>query len=163
STTMARRPQDCSYRRRARRVVEGEVADCLLLEALTGADVTGLHAVRGDACAACCGASPPGDDRLNPVVASLLYDIAARNLAADGVPGWDRARAAWLKACAESELALTWVPPPGTAACDVVLCCDRSSADADRAIRSVLDQRDAHAFLHLVDDGGGGSEVVRRY
>src|SRR5207248_199171 len=38
-----------------------------------------------------------------------------------------------------------------------------SSADVDRAVQSILEQCEAHTFLHLVDDGGGGSEVVRRY
>ena len=39
----------------------------------------------------------------------------------------------------------------------------RAIAQTDRAIQSVLDQKGAHVFLHLVDDGGGGAEVVRRY
>ena len=45
----------------------------------------------------------------------------------------------------------------------MVVCCHDSSAEAERAILSVLDQDRAIAIVHLVDDGGGGAPLVRRF
>jgi glycosyltransferase involved in cell wall biosynthesis len=160
---MTRHPEDCSYRRRTRKVDGWELADCLLLEAMTGGDVPDLHTVRRDVCVSCCDMFPPGEDQPNPAVASLLYDVTDRILRAGGVPGCDVAKAERLRTHAERHLTQSWRPPSGTVACDVVLCCTESNEDTDRAVRSVLEQEGAHIFLHLVNDGGGASEIVSRY
>ena len=160
---MTRQPRDCEFRRRIRQIVGGEIAECGLLQMITGATASDLHTVRRDACESCCRSFPPGIGELNPVVASLLYDVASRIVENGGMPGCDAAKAAALQLLAERNLSLRWLPPPGIPACDVVLCCEESSSLVDRAVLSALEQQEAQVFLHLVNDGGGGSEVVRRY
>jgi len=140
-----------------------EVADCSLLETITGAGVAGLCTVRRDACVCCCDAFPPRRENLNPVTASLLYKVASQVLELGGVPGCDALKAAALREHAEEKLVARLAPLAGTVACDVVLCCEESSPAVELAIQSVQNQRGAHIFIHLVDDGGGGAEIVRRY
>jgi glycosyltransferase involved in cell wall biosynthesis len=160
---MNRHPQNCEYRCRVREQSGLEVADCLLLETITGASGAGLCTVQKTACESCCATFPPTIDDLNPVLASFLYKVASTVIELGGVSGCDVSNATILQMRAELKLSARLAPQAGTVACDVVLCCDKSSAEADRAIQSVLSQKGAHTFLHLVDDGGGGAEVVRRY
>ncbi len=160
---MNRDPRDCVYRRRSRWEEEREFADCLLLETVTGIDGSLHFGVRRDACESCCDHFPPTPEHLNPVVASLLYGVASRVIAVGGMSGCDVSKAAELQAIAERNLSWRRVPPPGAVACDVILCCAESSSHVDQAVDSALSQRNAQTFLHLVDDGGGGSEVVNRH
>jgi glycosyltransferase involved in cell wall biosynthesis len=160
---MNRHPQNCEFRCRVRDQSGLEVADCLLLETITGVKGAGLCTVRTSACESCCATFPPTSDDLNPVLASFLYKVASTVIELGGVPGCDVSNATILRQRAEAKVTSRLAPKPGTVACDVVLCCDESSAEAARAIQSVLDQKGTHVFLHLVDDGGGGAEVVGRY
>jgi glycosyltransferase involved in cell wall biosynthesis len=80
-----------------------------------------------------------------------------------GVAGCDVPKARLLQRDAYRKLGARLEPLPGTVACDVVICCTESTHDADRAIQSLLNQNHVHLFIHLVDDGGGAAEIVRRY
>jgi hypothetical protein len=79
-----RRVEDCPHRSGP-----DSGARCGLLGQIAGVEVP----VARDACEACCRAFPPSEDELNPVVASLLYDVSSRIIARGGVAGCDRARA----------------------------------------------------------------------
>jgi glycosyltransferase involved in cell wall biosynthesis len=160
---MKRLLEDCEYRHRVRPNGGTELADCLLLEMITGAAGAGLCTVRRDACEACCETFEPRPGDLNPVTASLLYKVTDKVIDLGGVPGCDLSAARRMQVKAEANLSLRLGLPAGAVACDVVICCSEASPEADRAVQSALDQRGAHIFLHLVDDGGGGSELVRRY
>jgi hypothetical protein len=160
---MNRHPENCEYRCRVREQSGLEVADCLLLETITEVSATGLCTVRKSVCESCCATFPPTSDDLNPVLASLVYKVASVVGELGGVPGCDIDDATFLQKRAETKLTARLAPHAGTLACDVVLCCDEYREDVDRAIQSVLGQKGIHTFLHLIDDGGGGAEVVRRY
>ncbi|HEY2157755.1 MAG TPA: hypothetical protein VGH33_19150 [Isosphaeraceae bacterium] len=86
---MGRRVEDCSYRRPS---AEAD-ARCGLLARLTGVADASSCTVGRDACEACCRGFPPSEDDLNPVVASLLYDLSSRIVDRGGVAGCDRDRA----------------------------------------------------------------------
>jgi hypothetical protein len=79
-----RRVEDCPHRSGP-----DPGAECGLLRQIAGVAVP----VARDACEACCRAFPPSPDELNPVVASLLYDVSSRIIARGGVAGCDRPRA----------------------------------------------------------------------
>jgi glycosyltransferase involved in cell wall biosynthesis len=136
--------------------------------------------VEANACRSCCAFPEPSAGRLNPVVASLLYDLSGRVLEAGGRPGCRLARARAVRDAAESALAADGPAVaeyirlvsareeiPGEARVphevDVVVCCSGPAQQLDRAIRSVLDQRDVSVFLHLVDDGGRARELLASY
>jgi hypothetical protein len=87
---------ECPYRKPAADSADGDLAVCGLLQELTGALDQQLCIVRADACRACCSWFPPSPRDLNPVVASLLYNLSARILDQGGVPGCDSHRAAEL-------------------------------------------------------------------
>ncbi len=160
---MNRHPENCEYRSRVREQSGLEIADCLLLAAITGTSGTGLCIVGRGACESCCATFPPTSDDFNPVLASLLYKVAGTVVELGGVPGCSVNEAEKLQWRAEATLSSHVAAKAGTVACDVVLCCDESTSQTDRAVQSVLDQKGADVFLHLVDDGGGGAEIVGRY
>jgi glycosyltransferase involved in cell wall biosynthesis len=160
---MNRLPENCEYRCRVREQSGLEVADCLLLETITGVNRAGLCTVRKSVCESCCATFPPTSDELNPVLASFVYKVASVVVELGGVPGCDVTEATILRNRAEARLTSHLAPQAGTVSCDVVLCCNESGTDVDRAIESVLNQKGVHIFLHLVDDGGGAAEVVGRY
>ena len=160
---MNRRPENCEYRCQVRVQSGLEVADCLLLETITGVSAPELRTVRKSVCESCCATFRPTLDDLNPVLASLVYKVASVVVELGGMPGCDIDDATTLQKRAETKLTARLAPHAGTLACDVVLCCDENSDGVDRAIQSVLGQKGVHVFLHLIDDGGGGAEVVRRY
>jgi glycosyltransferase involved in cell wall biosynthesis len=151
---------------------------CRFLQQVTGIGDESTCAVAVDACTSCCSWPEPEAGQLNPVVASLLFGLAGRMIAASSGNGGDPVRAAAVRDRAEAMLAteeqptsrhIRYVltpeangddPPRG---CDVVLCCADASEWADRAVRSILNQQGVKVFLHLVDDGGGGAGLLERY
>lgn len=48
-----------------------------------------VYVTRRDACEACCRSSPPEGARMNPILASLVLDAAARVIERGGAPGCD--------------------------------------------------------------------------
>jgi glycosyltransferase involved in cell wall biosynthesis len=160
---MNRHLEHCEYRFRVREQSGLEVADCLLLETITGVNVTGLCTVRKSTCESCCASFPPTSDEFNPVLASLLYKVASTVVELGGVPGCNVKDAGQLLLRAEAKLSSSLTPRAGTVACDVVICCDDCTSQTERAVQSVLNQQGVDVFFHLVDDGGGGAEIVGRY
>jgi hypothetical protein len=96
---------ECPYRQPAADAPNGDLAVCGLLQELTGTLGQQLCEVRSDACRACCTWFPPSPRDLNPVVASLLYNLSAQIRDQGGVSGCDLARAAEL-----NELAVQNIP-----------------------------------------------------
>jgi hypothetical protein len=82
------------------------VARCQLVRDLSGVREPSWSVVARDACEACCASVRPARDRVNPVVAALLYDLADRILERGGVHGCDAATAAALRDRFEDELDL---------------------------------------------------------
>jgi len=154
---------------------------CSLLQQLSRVQDGRLCRVAHDACVACCKAGPPTPEKINPVIASFLYQIATAVIEAEGMPDCTVEEALELKAWAFSNLKWvegskavgkpkTFAVPADafthggrTYACDVVLCCSDSSPQTERALRSVLDQQSAVTLVHLIDNGGGGRELIERY
>jgi hypothetical protein len=71
---------------------------------LSGVKDQSLCSVQLDACTACCGMARPSCAEINPVIASLLFDLAERVLAAGGMPGCPTAKATDLQRWAELSL-----------------------------------------------------------
>src|SRR5262249_54062454 len=80
-------------------------ARCQLLEQIIAAEGRQWCEVGRDACEACCASSPPGPVDINPVLASLVYDLTGRVVERGGVAGCAPDRAAGLQAWAEMGLA----------------------------------------------------------
>ena len=99
----------------------------------------------------------------NPVVASLLYQLCDDVFRQGGVPGLSANKAARLVVQAEYCLANCHVEPATLLSCDVLVCCDESTEQAERAILERLAQKGVVTIVHLVDDGGGGTALVRRF
>jgi hypothetical protein len=70
-----RRIDDCAFRRK--HSGDGLTASCGLLEQLTGLPEADLCRVGRDACAACCTSFAPTPHEINPVIASLLYEVSS--------------------------------------------------------------------------------------
>jgi hypothetical protein len=147
---------DCRYRRSARRQGKTESAVCELLKKVTGIRNEDACRVTREACEACGASDPPTASSPNPVVASLLYHLCDDVLRQGGAPGLSATKAARLVIHAENCLASCHVEPVPLLSCDVVVCCDESTEQAERAISSVLAQEGVVTIVHLVDDGGGG-------
>jgi Glycosyl transferase family 2 len=154
---------DCRYRRSARRQGKTESAVCELLKKVTGIRDEDACRVTREACEACRASDPPTPSSPNPVVASLLYHLCDDVLRKGGVPGLSANKAARLVVQAEYSLASCHVEPVPLLSCDVVVCCNESTEQAERAIFSVLAQEGVVTIVHLVDDGGGGAALVRRF
>ena len=156
-------------------------AVCSLLQQLSRVLDERLCQVGYDACVVCCQADPSTPEKINPVIASFLFQIGTAVIEAEGLPDCTVEEAIELKAWAFSHLKwapgskamgrpLTCYASPSqyvrrgrTYACDVVLCCSDSSPQTEHALRSVLDQKSAVTLVHLVDNGGGGRELAERY
>ena len=95
---------DCSYRKLATGASDDDVAVCDLLQELSGASDEQLCQVRSDACQSCCAWFRPSPRHLNPVIASLLYQLSSQIVNQGGVLGCDRIRAAWLKELASQNI-----------------------------------------------------------
>jgi hypothetical protein len=102
--TPFRRVEECPYRDAG--AAGAEVACCRLLLQLIGTTEASWGAVRREACVACCALPRPSPDRLNPVVASLLYGLTEEVVRLGGVPGCAAAAAADLRSRAENEVDL---------------------------------------------------------
>jgi hypothetical protein len=85
----ARHVDDCPHRLpiKGEGEANGSAARCGLLEHITRAPDAGLCRVARDACEACCKSFAPTAAEMNPVVASLLYEISSEILARGGVEG----------------------------------------------------------------------------
>jgi len=154
---------NCRYRRSARRQGTTESAVCDLLKKVTGIRNADACRVKREACEACRASEPPTPKALNPVVASLLYQLCDGVFRQGGAPGISADQAARLLVEAESYLADCHVEPATLRSCDVLVCCDESTDQAERAILSVLAQKGVVTIVHLVDDGRGGAALVRRF
>jgi glycosyltransferase involved in cell wall biosynthesis len=170
---------------RFRKLVEGsggnETACCSLLARVAQVRDERLCQVGQDACEVCCSGEEPSPENINPVIASLLYNLMREVIDRGGVPGCSAAQATDLKRWAEWSLphvdgslhpirqTIRYAVPEEyqhrgrTYSCDVVLCCGDASPRTEAAVRSVLRQQNAAVLLHLVDDGGGGREMLERF
>ena len=171
----------CAYRNPGVTGGEDGLAVCSLLQLISRVENEGFCHVGTEVCEACCQGERPGPEKINPVIASLLYQVAVDVMDAGGLPGCTVAEAVDLKARAFRHLAWrrgskpvqstrTCLASPEryrhngrTYSCDVVICCSDSSPQTELALRSVLSQADAVTQVHLVDNGGGGRELAQRY
>lgn len=154
---------NCQYRHSVRRRGPTEDAACRLLAEITGIGDEASCRVNRDACEACCASYPPSASVPNPVVASLLYRLCGEVVEQGGAPGLSADDAARMGDLAEFYLAPCHVEPATHWSCDVLVCCEESSGQAERAVLSVLEQDGAIPIVHLVDDGGGGDSLLRRF
>ena len=97
-----RKPEDCRYRVEPR--APGEPARCGLVEQIAGACDAEATRVVPQTCLACCDAVPPSPERLNPVVASLLYVLTDELTKRGGDPKVDARRLAELQGWAVRNL-----------------------------------------------------------
>jgi glycosyltransferase involved in cell wall biosynthesis len=153
----------CRFRQAVRSEASAELARCGLLQEIVQLEDPEMCEVRRDACEACWALFPRSASQLNPVLASLLYKIGGTIVERGGVVGCDALRATCLQDRARRNLVEFVRPPDRSPSCDVLVCCPDSSEQADRAVRSVLEQEGVPLIVHLVDDGGGGDDLVRRY
>jgi hypothetical protein len=96
----------CLFREAVRTEADTEVACCRLLRQLSGVAAPSLCVVRRDACTTCCASGRPSLERINPVVASLLYGLTQQVIEQGGVPGCTAAAADDLRRRAEAEIDL---------------------------------------------------------
>lgn len=95
----SRTPETCLYRE-----PDGETAVCGLLKRISGIEFHPGLRVAGDACRACCESYPPSEQDLNPIIASLLFELSEQVIDASGVPECDAERARTLNRWAERSL-----------------------------------------------------------
>ncbi|MCA9136411.1 MAG: hypothetical protein KDB00_06625 [Planctomycetales bacterium] len=103
-STECRTRETCPYRQSITSTNEEETATCSLLVQITGVDDHPALTVGRDACEACCESYPPSTQDLNPVVASLLFEISEQIVEANGVPGCNTEKAQELNRWAEQSL-----------------------------------------------------------
>lgn len=82
-----RDPQDCPFRVPLPTNDGTGMAWCQLLKIVSGVDDVELCGVKEDACRECCRSFPPSEHALNPVIASLLYQLSSRVITRGGVAG----------------------------------------------------------------------------
>ena len=110
---MQRVPEDCPFRSDVQRLEGNEIGKCELIERWFP-ETPAAALVRRSACEQCCLSAPPEPDQINDVIASHLYLLAERGLAASPANGGravDRARA---RALATSALKTVWGTPNTT-------------------------------------------------
>jgi len=90
---MARTPEQCRYRVSAPLANGSTAFSCDLVRQIAGVEDQAACQVQRDACEACCRRSLPSAATPNPVVASLVYGLAASVVDRGGVPGCDVAQA----------------------------------------------------------------------
>lgn len=166
---------ECPYRENPS--AEGDSAECRLLRHIFGFNVQAFTVVRRDACEVCCRSDFPTPQRYNSVIASLVYSGAQRLIDEGGQPACDAERAQKLRNSAVSELVRTTLGTPcgqdpskdGSAlrtrlhSCDVIVCCTDASDQTVTAVESAVNQEGVRCFVHVVDDGGGASEILPRF
>lgn len=152
---------NCPFRHRIRTTSDGEVATCRLLQQVTGLADSDDCDVPRESCEVCSESLLDKVVQLNDVVTSGLYHACSRGLQRE------QPNSSYLRRLQESlEIAISEPPVtarPVTYRCDVVLCCTDSGEESKRAIASVLQQDGVCPILHLVDDGGGGREVIGQF
>jgi Glycosyl transferase family 2 len=104
SSGRARFVDHCPYRHSVRGRGKMETARCRLLQELSGIRNSRWSRVGRDACLACCANALPSVEELNPVVGSLLLDIARRVQGQGGVAGCNTSKAQDLEAWAAENL-----------------------------------------------------------
>ena len=103
-TRSRRQVEECRFRGPSPTEGPSDVARCGLLAQVTGAVDETLFGVRRDACEACCSSFPPSAEEMNPVLASLAYQVATHIIELGGVPGCDLQRAKALMARALEDI-----------------------------------------------------------
>lgn len=102
---MSRNVQQCRHRDRLVGMSNDAPSHyCRLLKTLSGTDSPEWCSVSDELCRHCCRFTMPEADRLNPVIASRLYELSAQILGVGGVSGCDRQRAEVLVRKAEQEV-----------------------------------------------------------
>ncbi|QDT12579.1 hypothetical protein [Planctomycetes bacterium K23_9] len=99
-----RSPESCRHRIDPRQDGDRELADCRLLQEIAGVDSHPALVVERDACLACCDSFSPSAEDLNPIVASLLFELSEQIVDLGGVDGCDLQKASRLNAWAERSL-----------------------------------------------------------
>lgn len=93
----SRSVRECPHRRLVTDRPDQEDAVCGLLQDLTRVEVAHLCIVQPDACESCCKWFRPSVEHINPVVASLLFNLSSEIFRHGGVAGCDRDDAVRLK------------------------------------------------------------------
>ncbi|MBC8356652.1 MAG: glycosyltransferase [Planctomycetes bacterium] len=153
----------CPFRLNVRTESGGEIADCGLIRQQLGIPNLPV-AVDRNTCEICC-ASSRSAGRSNPVLSSLLYGTCDDAINSGLVPA-DRLphlQSLYQQAEAQLQLESQISRFERTHSCDVFLCCRDSDATTQRAIESLLDQEDAVAIVHLIDDAGRARQLFERY
>lgn len=96
--------EQCPFRDQVRLAKGTESACCRLLQEIIGVEKPQWCRVRRDACEACCQALPPSHAEINPVIASLLYQLADGVIKRGGVQGCPAGKAAALQSWAQVNL-----------------------------------------------------------
>ena len=102
-------PETCPHRANARRVDDSEIATCSLVQAVAGWTGEPVLEVPRGACDACCQSYQPTLRDINPVIASLLYQLGEQVIEAGGTDKCDLDAAKTL--CERAEKALPAVAP----------------------------------------------------
>src|SRR5262249_25226517 len=97
-------PDDCRYRSIRPSANGTELAHCRLLQDVSGVSDAPLCAVGRAACEDSCRSGEPSVHQINPVLGSLLYELASEVMRRGGVPGCDADRADRLRRWAEEFL-----------------------------------------------------------
>lgn len=100
--------EECAFRHAVAARGMSEFARCRLLQDISGVTAEDACLVHRDACRACSESWAPSVDEPNPVVASLLYELADRVIDQHGMPGCTANKASKLKELAETNLDVEW-------------------------------------------------------
>jgi len=96
--------EQCPFRDQVREEKGTESARCRLLQEITGVEKSQWCRVGRDACEACCRSFPPSHAEINPVIASLLYQLTDRVIARGGIVGCPAGKATALQSWAQVNL-----------------------------------------------------------
>jgi len=96
--------EQCPFRDQVREEKGTEIARCRLLQEITGVEKPQWCRVGREACEACCESFPPSQAEINPVIASLLYQLTDRVIARGGIVGCPAGKATALQSWAQVNL-----------------------------------------------------------